>query len=244
MKKWLVFLLLMLVFFGLNNKKASAIEQNYQINKIEAKVSIQKDYSLLFEETIEVDFLTPDHGIEQYLPFVEKIDQKISEIDILTITDGSGKNLPYKISKNNRERKIFIGDQNKTVKGKQIYRIRALIENQNNETEINLNAIEQNVNNQNTKETVIVESPYVKILNVFCIGECQIDQDNNIFTLTKKTPNNQAFKLKINLEKKKNIVLVHITNPNNWEKIGMTILSVIIVTIIQIWLLYGKKKQK
>ena len=119
--KFLKFVLIFLLLLIGINKKVMA-QGSYKINNLETQLSIQKDYSLLIETTVSVNFIEKDHGINWYLPYSKK-----DSVKILTVTDGTGELLPYKITNFNLDKKITIGDQNKTVTGKQTYRIKYLI---------------------------------------------------------------------------------------------------------------------
>lgn len=174
--KFVLLFLLALIGF---NKKVIAQIPGYRIENLDLKLTIQKDYSLLAETIVNVNFTEKSHGIVWYIP-----DSSKDGIKILSITDGKGEILPYKIVNFNLDKKIIIGDQNKTVLGKQTYRIKYLGKNvakdMINHMEIWWNLVEENRDVQIEKISTIIDSPYYKIIDAKGIKDIKIE-NNRVF---------------------------------------------------------------
>lgn len=165
-------LLFLLILVGVN-KKVMAQGTVYKIENLESKLSIQKDYSLLVETTIDVNFTEKKQGIVWYVPYSEKESDKgkvesQNKLKILSITDGKGELLPYKVEYFDLNKKITIGDANKSVIGKHIYRIkylrREIVKETDNHMEIWWSLVGNYRNAQVDKTSMTIESPYFKIL--------------------------------------------------------------------------------
>lgn len=159
-------LLLFLVLAG-SKQNVMAQELNYQIVSLDSRLVIQKDYSQLIESNINVLFSKGNNGISWYLPYSSKTD---SNVKILSITNGKGDLLPYKVDNLAAEKKLIIGDANKIVSGPQTYRIKYLVREKPKDLGTNMeiwwvgSGFRRDVTM--SKMTAIVESPYVKIIKV------------------------------------------------------------------------------
>lgn len=174
MKIFKLALLFFLILIGVS-KEVRAQGTEYRIENLESKLVVQKDYSLLVEITIKVDFSEKSRGMIWYVPYSDKIEDKgksesQNNIKILAITDGNGELLPYKVEYFNLDKKITIGDANKTVIGKQVYRIKYLrkevVKEVDNQMEIEWGVVGEYRKGQIDKTKVVMESPYFKIQKV------------------------------------------------------------------------------
>lgn len=126
MKKLLFLIIFLSVLSAPETIKA---ENNFIVNDFKSNIEIQSDGKLMVEETINVSFYEPSHGIYRDLPYVYKTAQgekKYTRIEITDITDGN-KKIPYKTYKNQANLQIKIGDPDKTVTGSQQYVIEYLV---------------------------------------------------------------------------------------------------------------------
>lgn len=164
-------LMFLLILIGVN-KKVTAQGMVYKIENLDSKLSIQKDYSLLVETTISVNFTDKKQGIVWYVPYSENESDKgktesQNKLKILSITDGKGELLPYKVGYLNLDKKITIGDANKPVIGKQIYRIKYLrkdvVKEIDNHMEILWSLVGNYRNSEIDELSMTIESPYFKI---------------------------------------------------------------------------------
>lgn len=105
---------------------------DFTINRFHSDISISKDSSFSVKEIIEVEFQRPRHGIYRELPFryVDELgNTHITPMEVLSVTDGSGKNWKTGIENRNNVVHIRIGDPEKYVSGKQTYIILYTVEN-------------------------------------------------------------------------------------------------------------------
>ena len=96
-----------------------------KINSFESKITIQKDATVLVNETIVYDFGTAEkHGIFRDIPVIyENEERKKIKIDfqVLSIKDENGTSYQYKQSKKGEDLGIKIGDLDKYVTGEKTY---------------------------------------------------------------------------------------------------------------------------
>lgn len=194
MKFFRVILLFVLLLTGID-KKVEAQEIEYQIEKIDSKLSIQKDYSWLVETTIIVNFDQKTHGIVWQIPYSVEDDK---DTKILYITDGNGDLLPYKEERSDTEKKIEIGDTNKTVMGRQTYRVKYLQKNVVKETDNSVEIWWKIFGN-----LAVIESPYYKILGTEGVTDFKMENNkiNLNFETTTQTTDNLT--IGVSLEKPK-----------------------------------------
>jgi len=111
---------------------ASALAQSedtgWTIRSFHAEIAVQRDASLVVTETIEVDFGSLQrHGIFREIPVRYDHDAaryRIYELAVEAVTDESGKPYPYTRSANGANERIRVGDPDRTVSGRQTYRVR------------------------------------------------------------------------------------------------------------------------
>jgi len=106
--------------------------QDFTINRFHADITLNEDSSFLVKETIDVEFHRPRHGIYREIPFQytdELGDTIITPLNILSVTDASGKECKKKIETRNNILHIRIGDADKYVAGNLTYVILYKVEN-------------------------------------------------------------------------------------------------------------------
>lgn len=169
-------------------KEVKAQEVNYQIENLESRLTIQNDYSLLVESIIDINFYEKNQGLIWYVPYTDKVNNKNksesqNRVKILSITNGRGELLPYKVEIFGLHKKIVIGDANKTVLGRQVYRIKYLRKNVVNEVngqvEFWWGLVGDFRNGQVNKTQITIESPYLKIQKVEVVKMGTIANENH-----------------------------------------------------------------
>lgn len=106
--------------------------QDFTINKFHSDITISEDSSISVRETIEVEFHQAKHGIYREIPFKytdERGNTIKTPMNVISVTDGSGKAWKYKTTKKGNIVNIRIGDPGKYVEGRQVYVITYNVEN-------------------------------------------------------------------------------------------------------------------
>jgi uncharacterized membrane protein len=106
--------------------------QYFTIEKFHSEVTIKEDSSFVVEETIDVKFERPRHGIFRDIPFQyrNELGKKIkTPTTILSVTDKAGNKWKYKIETAGNTLRVRIGDANRYVKDSQTYLITYRVEN-------------------------------------------------------------------------------------------------------------------
>lgn len=102
-------------------------QEGWAIERFHAEIQIRRDASLAIVESIDVDFGSLDrHGIFREIPVRYTADDdhdRVYDLDVRSVLDGSGRSLPYEISSRGANTVIRIGDPDRTVTGRQTYRI-------------------------------------------------------------------------------------------------------------------------
>jgi uncharacterized membrane protein YgcG len=122
--------LILLLILILPASPASA--QYFTINRYHSDIEVKQDSSITVAETIEVQFTRPRHGIYREIPFKYQTDLgKVirTPLNVISVTDGSGRKWKYKASKTGHVVNIRIGDPDKLVSGTQTYVITYQVEN-------------------------------------------------------------------------------------------------------------------
>jgi len=122
-----LFLFLAVMFFS-----APVFAQDFTIRRFDSDIAVHEDSSIVVQETMEVDFTRPRHGIYRSIPFrfINELGKGIeTPIRVIAVTDESGKNRSYKTEKNRNLIHIRIGDADRYVEGRQTYRITYQVEN-------------------------------------------------------------------------------------------------------------------
>ncbi len=117
------------VLSGALGIRARAADDGWVVSSFDAQIAIQKDGRLVVTETIDVDFRSLEkHGIFRDIPVKyawsnEPRKQRVYQLQVLSVQDASGRAWPFKTSGNGANVEIKIGDADRTVSGKQRYRI-------------------------------------------------------------------------------------------------------------------------
>ena len=130
------FRLAIILFLNLNLSlilfTSPVFAQYFTIEKFHSDITIHQNSSFIVRETIDVKFHRSRHGIYREIPFKYRDDfGKIMEtpMEVLSVTDGSGKAWKYQVKKMGHIVNIRIGHANKYVSGHQTYVITYKIEN-------------------------------------------------------------------------------------------------------------------
>jgi uncharacterized membrane protein len=116
----------------LQKRQVFTSSQDFTINRFHSDITIDEDSSFTVREAIYVEFYRQKHGIYREIPFRYRDDLgKIikTPIDVLSVSDESGKKWKYKITRPGNVINIRIGDAEKYVTGKQTYIISYRLEN-------------------------------------------------------------------------------------------------------------------
>ncbi|MFN3739046.1 MAG: DUF2207 domain-containing protein [Thermodesulfovibrionales bacterium] len=122
-----LFIFLFLVFCPIH---ASA--QDFIIHEFHSEITINKDSSITVEETIEVEFFRPRHGIYREIPYKYKDElgkTTRTPIKVQSVRDVSGNKWKYRVQKQGSVINIRIGDAQIYVTGKQTYVITYKVDN-------------------------------------------------------------------------------------------------------------------
>ncbi len=108
----------------------AAADEGWVIERFASDIEVQKDGALLITEAIDVDFqlLNDRHGILRDIPVRYQWDPdpkmiRVYQLDVRSVRDASGRALTYETSQIGADVRIRIGDADRTVSGKQTYRI-------------------------------------------------------------------------------------------------------------------------
>jgi uncharacterized membrane protein len=110
----------------------SVFAQDFTINRFQSDISVNEDSSFTVKETINVQFHKLKHGIYREIPFKytdERGNTIKTPLEVLSVTDESGKDWRYKSRKTGNIINIKIGDPKKYVEGRQTYVITYKVEN-------------------------------------------------------------------------------------------------------------------
>jgi uncharacterized membrane protein len=121
-----------IVFIVLTLFASPVFAQYFTINNFHSDITTNEDSSFTVQETIDVEFERPRHGIYREIPFKYKdefLKTTRTPIEVLSVTDGSNKDWKYKVTKTGSVINIRIGDPNSLVSGKQTYVVTYKVEN-------------------------------------------------------------------------------------------------------------------
>ncbi|MDP2720682.1 MAG: DUF2207 domain-containing protein [bacterium] len=101
-------------------------QENWTINSFDSKVVVLASGKVAVTETIEADFGSlQKHGIFRDVPFVyenQDRSKRYTDIEVSSVKS-NGSSIPYKTYKEGDFFRIKIGDPDKTVSGRQVYKI-------------------------------------------------------------------------------------------------------------------------
>jgi uncharacterized membrane protein YgcG len=123
-----------LLFLNLNLilSVSSAFAQFFTITKYHSDITIHPDSSFKVQETIEVKFDQPRHGIYREIPFRYRDElgkNVVTPIKVLSVQDDNGKSWKYKVERSGSILNIRIGHPDRYVDGNQTYVITYRVEN-------------------------------------------------------------------------------------------------------------------
>jgi uncharacterized membrane protein YgcG len=102
-------------------------DEGWVIQRFAADITIQKNASLHIVEAIDVDFGgLQKHGILRTIPVRYQWDDthvRVYRLDVRSVTDAGGKSIRHELSDQGASKVIKIGDPDRTVSGRQAYRI-------------------------------------------------------------------------------------------------------------------------
>ena len=118
----------LLALFAAGASHASAqADEGWTIERFASQVLIRADASILVTETVEVDFgPQAKHGIFREIPVRYDFNdrqERVYDLRVRSVTDGSGKAWRYERTDEGRFARLKIGDPDRTISGKQTYRI-------------------------------------------------------------------------------------------------------------------------
>ena len=111
------------------SSSARAADGGWTILAFDADIEIQADGRLHVVETLDVDFgLLERHGIFRDIPVryawpAERRKERVYDLRVASVTDARGKAWKYETQSNGANIEIKIGDADRTVTGRQTYRI-------------------------------------------------------------------------------------------------------------------------
>ena len=111
---------------------SSVSAQDFTIKTFHADIVVHEDSSIMVKEIIKVEFHRSKHGIYREIPFKyidERGDTLRTPIRVLSVTDNSGREWNYRVTKRGNVIYIRIGDPKKYVSGHQAYAITYKVEN-------------------------------------------------------------------------------------------------------------------
>ncbi len=109
--------------------RPAAADEGWVIDSFDAQIAIQRDGRVLVTETIDVDFgALEKHGIFRDIPTryawpQGQRKQRVYQLQVLSVTDAQGRAWKYETYGNEADTEIKIGDAERTVSGRQRYRI-------------------------------------------------------------------------------------------------------------------------
>jgi len=113
-----------ILFFILITFANPAFAQFFTINTFHSDITVNKDSSFVVTEIIQVEFHKPRHGIYREIPFKYGDDfgrTVKTPIEVLSVTDGTERDLTYRVRKSGNVINIRIGDPKKYVDSRQTY---------------------------------------------------------------------------------------------------------------------------
>lgn len=127
MKRFIIVVTFLLAVLGLSASWAgAALERGWRISSFDVEVRVQPNGAVEVTETIAADFAWLKHGIYRRIPihYDVALHQYSLRFRLLDVTDGASRRRQTKVSHEHNYIRIRIGDPNRTVRGRQVYRIR------------------------------------------------------------------------------------------------------------------------
>ncbi|TMG63302.1 MAG: DUF2207 domain-containing protein [Chloroflexi bacterium] len=116
-----------LVAFWLAFATSASADEGWVILRFASDITIQNDASLHIVEAIDVDFgAQQKHGIFRNIPVRYRWDDthlRVYRLEVRSVTDAAEKPIRFALSDSGGDKVIKIGDPDRTVSGRQTYRI-------------------------------------------------------------------------------------------------------------------------
>ena len=124
-KTFFSFLFIVSCFLLITHSVSAQSDIGWIITNFDADIVIAKDTAMTVTETIDVDFGNlQKHGIFRYIPVRYRTNTGDSldvRLELLSVTDETGKRFQYQLSREGENIKIKIGDPDVTISGKNTY---------------------------------------------------------------------------------------------------------------------------
>src|SRR5438105_3446567 len=117
-------LLLAILLLGMAGTIPATADEGWSIDTFDVMISVHPDASMTVNETLQVDFSSPHHGIFRDIPVIYEWDprhNRLYDLAVDSVTDVSGRDWRYTTAGNGADKEIKIGDPNQTVSGRQSY---------------------------------------------------------------------------------------------------------------------------
>ena len=117
-------LLLAILLLGMAGTVPATADEGWSIDTFDVTISVHPDASMTVNETLQVDFSSPHHGIFRDIPVIYEWDprhNRVYDLAVDSVTDVSGRDWRYTTADNGADKEIKIGDPNQTVSGRQSY---------------------------------------------------------------------------------------------------------------------------
>ena len=120
-------LLIVVVLLAVAGAAVGAADDGWTIESFHAAITVESDGALLIEEAIDVDFGALErHGILRGVPVrydYRDRSERVYGFSVERVTDAAGQPWPYARARNGANEQLRIGDPDRTVTGRQTYRI-------------------------------------------------------------------------------------------------------------------------
>jgi len=170
------FLFSFFLFLTAPVSKVIAVSSGYVIENFGSKIEINQDTSLTIEETIEVDFSVPKHGIFRIIPviYTNKGRTIRARLKVLSVANENGQQYQYQTSRYHQSIKIKIGDPERIITGSQTYvikyKVSKVLLSYKDHDEVYWNVTGHEWDTVIKKALVVVESPYAEITKASCFS--------------------------------------------------------------------------
>lgn len=148
----------------------------YLIENFQSTINVNQDTSLTIEETIEVNFYEPKHGIFRIIPIIYSAKGKTirSKLEVLSVTDENNLPYQYQTSRYGQSIKIKIGESGRTLTGNHTYLIRyqvtKVIQRYEDHDEVYWNVTGSEWDTAIEKAGARLDSPWATIKEITCFS--------------------------------------------------------------------------
>lgn len=230
-------LVLALLFLLLSAKGVSA-QEPYVIENFDSKITINQDATLNVEETIEVFFNEPRHGIFRQIPVVYPADNRVinSRLQVLSLSDR------YETSRSGDSISLKIGDPDELITGRKVYkivyRVRNIIQRFDGYDELYWNVVGGAWDAQILEANATVISEYANSTKVECFS-CVANGNTN-FSSNTVLGNGRDMTIVVALDKNNQLNFAPSTSDLIFDNWGYLIAVLPILAIFVMWLRRGR----